>query len=732
MNERESALSGITRRCPYLPVVIVILTGLLLTLVAWTVTKDLVREKIRVDFEKKVEDRYEILRGAIESELHVIESLRAFYLTSQTVDRWTFGSFARHLLSYHQDIQALAWVTRVAHSRRESYETAVRQEGFPEFQITERKEQGKMIRAGEREEYFPAHFVEPLHGNDMAFGFDEASNQTRKETMERSRDTGEKIISPKLKLVQESVAQAGLLIFSPLYKKGAPTDSVQARRESLEGYILVVFRIRDLVEKTLGTLNPEGITMDILDLSASEERRLIYHHDVRSSAATAADSEKLDEETGLECTRPLGFAGREWLIMCRATPDFLTARIAWEHWEVLFIGLLLTALPASYTLFNFYRTQRVEELVKERTKELEEANRHLTVVEEELSAARERLQHLISSSPGVIFSCKASDDYATTFVSANVSSLMGYEPRDFTRSSSFWADHVHPDDLPQMLINRPLLFELGHHAQEYRFLCGDGLYRWMRDEVILVCDTNGEPREIVGCTMNIDERKKAEELVLASLKEKEMLLREIHHRVKNNLQVISSLLSLQLKYLRDEPAIRAFQETQNRIEAMALVHEKLYRSKNLARVDFAGYVHDLLVNMFYLYGVDSGRIGHQTDIADVSLNIDTAVPLGLLVNELVSNCLKHAFPALPEPTETCRKPMVRIDLHPADGGKFVLHVSDNGVGFSRSIDYRSTESLGLKLVMGLAEQLDGTIELDNCEGARFTLTFAELRYKARG
>ena len=604
MNKQEGIFSEIARKFPYLPVVIVILTGTILTLVSWAVTRDLVWEKrIHVDFEKKAEDRYEILRGAIESNLQVIESLRAFYISSQKVDRWAFQSFAGHLLSYHEDLQALAWVERVFKSQRELYEAAVRQEGFPEFQITERLEQGKMTRAGEREVYFPVHFVEPYNSNDMAFGFDEASNQTRREAMERSCDTGETTVTPKLKLVQDRVVQFGLLVFSPIYRKGSPADSVQTRRENLEGFILVVFRIRDLVEKALGTLNPEGINMAVYDPSAPEERRFVYHYveQIKNPATPTVSSEKPNEETGLDYTMPLRFAGREWLIACRATSSFLSARRTWSHWVVLSIGLLLTVLLACYMLFGIYRRQYIEGLVKERTAEIEKSNMEL---------------------------------------------------------------------------------------------------------------------------------KLAQEQVLVSLREKETLLREIYHRVKNNLQVISTLLTLQLDFIRDASAIRIFQETRNRIEAMALIHDKLYQSKDLAGIDVSDYIHDLVVNLFLLHGVDSARITYGLDIADVSFDIDTAIPFGMVVNELVSNCLRHAFPE----GQGNGKPegMIRIDLDPADRGKFVLSVSDNGVGFPRELDYRNTESLGLKLVMGLVGQLEGAIELDSSQGTRFTVMFSELKYKARG
>jgi two-component sensor histidine kinase len=218
----------------------------------------------------------------------------------------------------------------------------------------------------------------------------------------------------------------------------------------------------------------------------------------------------------------------------------------------------------------------------------------------------------------------------------------------------------------------------------------------------------------------IAERKRAEEQIKASLKEKEMLLKEIHHRVKNNLQVISSLLYLQSQNIVDKPSLEMFLDSRNRVRSMALVHERLYQSRDLARVDFAEYIRNLVSYLFRSYEVHSNVIKQKINIADVSLGIDAAVPCGLILNELVSNSLKHAFP-----DGTAGE--IRIGLS-SDNDKFTLMVSDNGVGFPKDLDLRNTQSLGLQLVNTLVDQLEGTIELDRSGGTAFEITFTELKY----
>jgi PAS domain S-box-containing protein len=213
----------------------------------------------------------------------------------------------------------------------------------------------------------------------------------------------------------------------------------------------------------------------------------------------------------------------------------------------------------------------------------------------------------------------------------------------------------------------------------------------------------------------IVERKRAEEQIKASLHEKEVLLKEIHHRVKNNLQVISSLLDLQTTYIKDEQMRDLFTESQNRIRSMALVHEKLYQSPDLAQVDLAEYVRSLTAYLFQSHRGNRRTITLELDVCDTILDVDSAIPCGLIINELVSNALKHAFPQ-------GRTGQVHVGMH-ADQSRFTMLVRDDGVGFPPDLDFRNTESLGLQLVLMLVEQLEGSIEMDNTGGTTFQITF---------
>jgi PAS domain S-box-containing protein len=262
----------------------------------------------------------------------------------------------------------------------------------------------------------------------------------------------------------------------------------------------------------------------------------------------------------------------------------------------------------------------------------------------------------------------------------------------------------------------------GGYTMEYRIIrASDGAVRWVF--VMARVFFSGEGADcravrVLGALQDITDRKQAEESMMGSLKEKEVLLKEIHHRVKNNLQIISSLLSLQSEKINNENPAQTFRESQDRIRSMALIHEKLYRSKDISRIDFAEYVRSLTAYLSRSYVTRPG-IEIAIDIRDVSLDIDTAIPCGLIINELVSNSLKYAFPG-------GRAGEVRIGLARCDN-EYTLTVGDNGIGLSADLDFRNTASLGLQLVNTLVGQLDGTIELDPSGGTMFRITFAEIK-----
>lgn len=207
-----------------------------------------------------------------------------------------------------------------------------------------------------------------------------------------------------------------------------------------------------------------------------------------------------------------------------------------------------------------------------------------------------------------------------------------------------------------------------------------------------------------------------EEKITESLEEKGLLLREIHHRVKNNLQIIISLFNLQSHYVNDKKAFDALKEGQDRIKSMALIHERFYQNDGLSRIDFDDYIKRLVENLYMSFNISPERITYSVDAEKISLDIDTAVPCGLIINELVSNVLKHAF-------DENEKGHLLIKFHRIAGEKLVLTISDSGKGLPDDYEIEEVDSLGMQLINALTSQLDAKISLLHGKGTTFVLEF---------
>lgn len=244
----------------------------------------------------------------------------------------------------------------------------------------------------------------------------------------------------------------------------------------------------------------------------------------------------------------------------------------------------------------------------------------------------------------------------------------------------------------------------------------DGSILFIRESSRVIRDKKGRPLYYEGTIEDITARKKDEELIKASLREKEVLLREIHHRVKNNLQIITSLLRLQSYKVEDDKVQDMFKTAQNRIRTMALIHEKLYQSQDLSKIDLSQYIRNLTIHLLNIYRTDTNKVSLNIEIGDVFLDINTAIPCGLIINELVSNSLKYAFPGE-------KSGSIQVKLDADQQGKHILIVADNGVGLPEELNVEATDTLGLQLVNDLTKQIQGRLEVNRIKGTVFTIIF---------
>lgn len=305
------------------------------------------------------------------------------------------------------------------------------------------------------------------------------------------------------------------------------------------------------------------------------------------------------------------------------------------------------------------------------------------------------------------------------FISDNISDMIGYTPAEVLESKYFFGSIMHPDDMPGVknsISNWHKSGDEGILNMEFRVKKKNDEFIWIEDHMFRV-KVNEKESYLSGILIDITERKLAEQKISRSLKEKELLLKEIHHRVKNNLQVVSSLLKLQSGYVKDERSLDLLIDSQNRVRSMALVHQKLYQSKDFSEIDFPEYLKQLSEHLLNVFKAKSGDIEVAVKSVNVNLGIDLAVPCGLILNELISNSLKYAFPG-------GKKGKISIDFTQVDSG-YEISISDNGVGFPKEVNYKETKSLGLQLVNTLVGQIDGTIAMENTAGTTFTIRFGK-------
>jgi PAS domain S-box-containing protein len=299
--------------------------------------------------------------------------------------------------------------------------------------------------------------------------------------------------------------------------------------------------------------------------------------------------------------------------------------------------------------------------------------------------------------------------------------ILGYARDELVQKS--WTDLTHPDDLEADVaeFEKVMRGESEGYKIDKRFIRGDGATIYATIDVKCVRTNRGEVDFFVATIQDITERKLADERIRASLLEKEVLLKEIHHRVKNNMQVIISLLSLQSRNIRDEDFRRVFNDSVTRIHSMALVHEKLYRSGNFASINFKEYLESLIDIISRSYSLDRGRITLTSLVPPVEWGVDTAIPCGLIVSEAITNAVKHAFPG-------DAKGEVRVSLSeevPGDDGTplYTLAISDTGVGFPEDVCFESAETLGMVLIGQLVQQLNGTVEILRDAGSTVRIRF---------
>jgi len=336
--------------------------------------------------------------------------------------------------------------------------------------------------------------------------------------------------------------------------------------------------------------------------------------------------------------------------------------------------------------------------------------------EEALAESEEKYRLLVDNANEAIL---VAQDMKLQFFNPKVVAVTGYSREEL--ENMLFTDLIHPDDR-ELVANSHRKRMSGKklpHVYSFRMRKKNGRVIWAEINAVVI-DWKGRPATL-NFLNDVTKRMRDQKKLKQNLIEKEVLLREIHHRVKNNMQIISSLLNIQSRHIRDPQAQTLFRESQTRIRSMALIHEKLYQSENLALVDFRAYVHSMIVHLYHFFGISPNVIRQALQIDEVFLDISTAIPCGLIINELVSNSLKHAFP----PGEEGE---IKVEVVSGEK-KYIILVSDNGRGISEELDIFNTDTMGMQLINMLVGQLGGKLSLDRVSGSRFKIIFPKAPLK---
>jgi PAS domain S-box-containing protein len=357
---------------------------------------------------------------------------------------------------------------------------------------------------------------------------------------------------------------------------------------------------------------------------------------------------------------------------------------------------------------------RQAELYKQAQDELAERKR----TEEILRSSEERLLLGLQAAQMGTWDWDIANDF--TYFSPEMANILEIDGNDLVNGIESWKNLIHPEDKERVLEQLQAKLENSNNFYNLEYRIRAKLpeqWKWIATHLkVVVRDSEGQAQRIVGIHRDIDANKRTEIEVQNSLNEKKNLLKEIHHRVKNNLQVICSLINLQSRVFKSKALKTQFEETQNRIKSMALVHEKLYQSESLSKINMAEHVQDLIADLRCSFGQRASNIDMNIEIASNCLiEMDIAVPFGLIINELISNAFKHAF----SPED---KGSIWVQAGVESEETIFLKIKDNGVGLPQDFDFESSKTLGLILVKDLVEQLEGTIKYINSEGLSFFIT----------
>ena len=652
-----------------------------ITAYAWYFTKKNLDEGASERFNFQIQDISYTIKERMETYEQVLRGAQGLFYASNEVTRDDWREYVNTIKidENYPGILGIGFSRMIKKEELTKHIEEIRKEGFTDYRVWPE---------GERNLYTSVLYLEPFNErNKRAFGYDMFSDPVRRKAMNSAKDNRRAAVSGKITLVQEidENIQPGFIMYISLFKKSG-RNTPEERNEELIGYVYGPFRMNDLINGIIGDLL-NNIKLEIYDDHISKEN-LMFSSNSNDSLS------KFGERSYLQKFKSLNINGRDWILHYTSLPGFDATIDRQKPLIVLILGIVVSSL-----LFIVVRNFG------------------------NIFIINKKLEQLLESTVEGIYGIDRKG--RCTFINNSAAEMLGYDPEECFKKDMHLLIHHHKEngeiypfyDCP---IIKSMENQKGCLIDSDIFWRKDGTGFPIEYSSYPIID-NGETTGAVIAFTDITERKNSVKQIESSLKEKEVLLREIHHRVKNNLQIISSMLNLQTNYITDKKSLAIFEESRNRVRSMALIHEKLYQNESLSSLNIKDYIIELVNNLMRSYRTDS-RVSSVINISDIYINTDTAIPLGLIINEIVSNSLKYAFPR-------GRSGKISLILKSFNNEKFQMIIEDDGVGLPDEFDLKKTNTLGLQLVSSLVTQLDGEIKVMNANGTRIEINFRGVNMK---
>jgi signal transduction histidine kinase/CHASE1-domain containing sensor protein/CheY-like chemotaxis protein len=663
----------------YIPVITVLFIGTVAAIVSFYIVRHIEFLNIKAIFIREAQNRTNAIAREIENNLEAVQSLKSFYYSSEKVMREEFHEFSSQELLDRPSIRALEWIPRVTGSERDVYENTVQREAHPNFQFTELDTHGKIVRAAERAEYFPVYFVEPFEGNEEAMGFDLASNPIITNALNISRDSGKMVATARIKLLEAKEKQDNFLVVIPIYRSHKLLETVEARRMSLQGFILGAFGVGDIVESALSYLQPRGIDVHVYDESDTSEENLLYSHMSRMlSDESHLNAMEEKQQNLLSITQSLNVANRKWVIVADPILAYLNPLKDWHAWGVTISILLITLLITHYLRNMADKNARIQDIAKELSDDIIERKR----IETNLLEAHKRLLTILDGIDSLVYVADM-DTYELLFVNKYGRDIWGD-----IQGNICWKvlqkDQATPCDF---CTNKYLLDSKGQprepHTWEFQNTVNRNWY-YISDRAIKWLDGRLVRLEIAS---DITERKTLEEERQRShkLESVGILAGGIAHDFNNLLAAIMNNIYLAKRDIdRASNAYSRLEQTENAISrATDLTQQLLTFSKGGAPVKHSTSIAEVIMesvefilrgsNIGCEYAISDNLQPVEVDVGQISqvfqnliINADQSMPEGGTIQIHAENAIVHNNKELP-----------------LQKGKYVkVTIHDHGMGIS--------------------------------------------------